>query len=143
MLSGGRSWPAWRRVRSPSSLNAICAQSIIQVLNGKKPDQEKSPLILKQLTIKNLAWSIASNVLDPEIPCVTIGELGIIRDLNLHNNKATVFVSPTYSGCPAVLAIELAIQNALLEAGFETKIKRVLSPPWTTDWISEDWKKKT
>ena len=89
-----------------------------------------------------LAWSVASNILDPEIPCITIGELGIIRDLNLENDKATVFVSPTYSGCPAVLTIELAIQNALLKVGFETEIKRVLSPPWTTDWISESGRKK-
>ena len=51
-------------------------------------------------------------------------------------------VSPTYSGCPAVLAIELAIEAALLKAGFKTSINRVLSPPWTTDWISEDGRNK-
>ena len=61
--------------------------------NGSVNDQE-------------IAWSVASNVLDPEIPCVTIGELGILRDLELQDGKAIVSVSPTYSGCPAVLAIE-------------------------------------
>ena len=97
--------------------------------NGSVNDQE-------------IAWSVASNVLDPEIPCVTIGELGILRDLELQDGKAIVSVSPTYSGCPAVLAIELAIEAALLKAGFKTLINRVLSPPWTTDWISEDGRNK-
>jgi ring-1,2-phenylacetyl-CoA epoxidase subunit PaaD len=102
----------------------------------------KEPLNSKMINDRNLAWSVASSVLDPEIPCVTIGELGIIRDLKLHDRKATISVSPTYSGCPAVLAIELAIQAALLKAGFEPTIKRVLSPPWTTDWISESGREK-
>ena len=91
---------------------------------------------------KALAWATASNVLDPEIPCVTVGELGIVRDVELIEDEVTVYVSPTYSGCPAVLAIEMAIETELLKVGFRPNIKRILSPPWTTDWISDVGREK-
>jgi len=83
------------------------------------------------------AWAVAAAVPDPEIPCVTIADLGILRDVELMDGVAIAKVTPTYSGCPAVLAIEMAVEAALLDAGFEARIERVHSPPWTTDWITE------
>ena len=83
------------------------------------------------------AWSAAASVPDPEVPCVNVQELGILRWLRIEDGIAVAGVTPTYSGCPAVLAIELAIETALLDAGFKARIERVMSPPWTTDWISD------
>ncbi|PYG30568.1 1,2-phenylacetyl-CoA epoxidase subunit PaaD [Pelagimonas varians] len=86
---------------------------------------------------KEAAWDAAAAVPDPEVPCVTVAELGILRKVQLVNGIAVAQVTPTYSGCPATLAIELAIETALRDAGFEARIERVLSPAWTTDWITE------
>jgi ring-1,2-phenylacetyl-CoA epoxidase subunit PaaD len=88
------------------------------------------------------AWAAAAAVPDPEIPCVTVADLGILRDVELIDGVAVAKVSPTYSGCPAVLAIELAVEAALLEAGFEARIERVFSPPWSTDWITKEGRDK-
>ncbi len=88
------------------------------------------------------AWEAAAAVPDPEVPCVTVADLGILRWVRLEDGVAVAGVTPTYSGCPAVLAIELAIEAALRDAGFEARIERVLTPPWTTDWITEEGREK-
>lgn len=88
------------------------------------------------------AWDAAAVVPDPEVPCVNVAELGILRNVEIIEGKAVAYVTPTYTGCPAVLAIELAIEVALREAGFEPKIERVISPAWTTDWISDEGREK-
>lgn len=91
-----------------------------------------------------LAWAAAAAaaVPDPEVPCVTVADLGILRAVELDGDVAVAKVTPTYSGCPAVLAIELAIETALIEAGFKARIERVLSPAWTTDWITKEGREK-
>ena len=88
------------------------------------------------------AWTAAASVPDPEVPCVTVADLGILRSVEIEDGVAVAKVTPTYSGCPAVLAIELAIESALRGAGFEARIERVLSPAWTTDWISDEGREK-
>ena len=88
------------------------------------------------------AWKVAASVPDPEVPCVTVADLGILRRVHFENGVAIAELTPTYSGCPAVLAIELAVETALLSAGFTPQIERVLSPPWTTDWITEEGRNK-
>lgn len=88
------------------------------------------------------AWKAAAAVLDPEVPAVTVADLGILRSVEVENGVATAKVTPTYSGCPAVLAIELAVETALLDAGFEAKVERVIAPAWTTDWITEEGREK-
>lgn len=88
------------------------------------------------------AWAAAASVPDPEVPCVTVADLGILRWVRMEDGVAVAGVTPTYSGCPAVLAIELAIEAALLDAGFEARIERLMSPAWTTDWISEAGRQK-
>jgi ring-1,2-phenylacetyl-CoA epoxidase subunit PaaD len=88
------------------------------------------------------AWAAAAAVPDPEVPCVTVADLGILRAVDIEDGVAVAKVSPTYSGCPAVVAIELAIEAALREAGFEPRIERVLSPAWTTDWITSEGREK-
>ena len=83
-----------------------------------------------------------SEVADPEIPVLTIRDLGIVRDVEC-DNGVTVSLTPTYSGCPATEAIEASVVAALQDRGIEdVTVKRVLSPPWTTDWISEEGREK-
>ena len=78
-----------------------------------------------------------SHIPDPEIPVLTITDLGIVRDVDCAD-AVTVSLTPTYSGCPATEAIEASVMAALQEHGVDdVRIKRVLSPPRTTDWISE------
>lgn len=88
------------------------------------------------------AWAAAAAVPDPEVPCVTVAELGILRWVEMRGAVAVAGVSPTYSGCPATAFIEMAIEAALCQAGFEARIERVLSPAWTTDWISDEGREK-
>lgn len=87
-----------------------------------------------------LEW--LSEVPDPEIPVLTITDLGIVRGVDC-SAGVTVSLTPTYSGCPATEAIEASVAATLQEHGVaDVRIKRVLSPPWTTDWISEAGRKK-
>jgi ring-1,2-phenylacetyl-CoA epoxidase subunit PaaD len=80
--------------------------------------------------------AVLDKVMDPEIPVVSITDLGIVRAVTL--DPPRVKISPTYTGCPATVAIEMSIREALDKAGFEeVHIERVLFPPWTTDWITE------
>ena len=83
-----------------------------------------------------------SEVADPEIPVLTIMDLGIVRDVDC-SDGVTVSLTPTYSGCPATEAIEASVVAALEDRGVsDVHIKRVLSPPWTTDWISNEGREK-
>lgn len=82
---------------------------------------------------------ILACVPDPEIPCLSVVDLGIVRALR----GDTLTITPTYSGCPATIAIARDIRKALDDAGFAgMKIETVLSPPWTTDWISDEGRDK-
>jgi ring-1,2-phenylacetyl-CoA epoxidase subunit PaaD len=84
-------------------------------------------------------WSVLEGVPDPEIPALSIVDLGIVRAV--HDGK--VVITPTYSGCPATQVIEQSIREALNASGFRTvAIETVLSPPWTTDWISQIGREK-
>jgi len=80
--------------------------------------------------------ALLDGVPDPEIPAVSITDLGIVR--GVADDPPRVLVTPTYSGCPATIAIEQSIRAALDSAGYEwVHIERVLFPPWTTDWITD------
>ncbi len=86
-----------------------------------------------------------NEVTDPEVPVLTIGDLGIVRDASFdeHTGEAKVVITPTYSGCPAMDMISMNIRMALLSRGVKkVTITQQLSPAWTTDWMSEDGKHK-
>lgn len=86
---------------------------------------------------------ILNEVTDPEIPVLTIDDLGIIRDVKLNGDEIEVIITPTYTGCPAMDMIAMQIKMALLENGYsKIKITSTLSPAWSTDWMSEDGKIK-
>lgn len=94
-------------------------------------------------TIKRAAWRVAAAVPDPEIPVVTVEDLGILRSIDLEDGAVVASVTPTYSGCPATQLIQQMVLEALQQAGFEdARVETVLSPAWTTDWISEAGKEK-
>ncbi len=88
-------------------------------------------------------WRWLDEVPDPEIPVISITELGIIRDVEWQDDTLVVTVTPTYSGCPATSVINLEIERKLRERGIEKIVlKRQISPPWSTDWIAEAAKEK-
>ena len=96
-----------------------------------------------QDTDKQKIFEILQEVCDPEVPVLTITDLGIVRDVILNGDEVEVVITPTYTGCPAMDMIAMNIRMALIENGFQKiKITSVLSPAWTTDWMSEDGKRK-
>lgn len=88
-------------------------------------------------------WRWLSEVPDPEIPVISITDLGIVRDVAWDGDTLVVAVTPTYSGCPATSVINLDIEKALNAHGIaKVRLDRRLSPPWTTDWINEGAREK-
>jgi ring-1,2-phenylacetyl-CoA epoxidase subunit PaaD len=88
-------------------------------------------------------WRWLSEVPDPEIPVISLTDLGIIRDVAWDGDTLVVTVTPTYSGCPATTIINFDIERALREHGVgKLRLERRLSPPWTTDWISPEGRDK-
>jgi len=88
------------------------------------------------------ARQIAAAIPDPELPYLTLTDLGILRSVEIDKGTVVARVSPTYSGCPALDVIEQSVLDALLQAGFKARVERSMSPPWTTDWITEDGHRK-
>lgn len=88
-------------------------------------------------------FEILSEVQDPEVPAINVVELGVVRDVEVDGDQVQVVVTPTYSGCPAMKIIRDRILEALRRHGYSNASTRtVLSPAWTTDWISEDARRK-
>lgn len=87
--------------------------------------------------------NILETVNDPEIPVISLIDLGIVRDVKMDGDLVEVIITPTYTGCPAMLEMEKDIRTALAKEGIESfKVTTVLSPAWTTDWMSEEGKRK-
>ena len=88
-------------------------------------------------------WVWLDQVPDPEIPAISLVDLGVIRDITWQGETCEVTVTPTYSGCPATAVINFEIEKALRSRGVQDVVlKRQLSPPWTTDWLSEKGRAK-
>jgi ring-1,2-phenylacetyl-CoA epoxidase subunit PaaD len=93
--------------------------------------------------LQQRAWDAAASVVDPEMPVLTIADLGVLRKVSVSDGHVEVAITPTYSGCPAMNMIAIEIELALAREGFrETKVRTVLSPAWTTDWLSEEGRRK-
>ncbi len=95
-------------------------------------------------TLKEQIWQQLEAVTDPEIPVLTITDLGIVRDVQVApNGEIEVVITPTYSGCPAMNTIEINIRAVLQDHGYDrVKVTTVLSPAWTTDWLTEEGRRK-
>ncbi len=98
--------------------------------------------MVNTLTIEKI-WGILETVTDPEVPVLTITDLGILREVKINGDEIEVVITPTYTGCPAMDMIAMNIKLALAENGFNNvRITSVLSPAWTTDWMNEAGKRK-
>jgi ring-1,2-phenylacetyl-CoA epoxidase subunit PaaD len=87
--------------------------------------------------------AVAGAVPDPEIPILTLDDLGIVRDVQVEGQRVMVEIAPTYSGCPAVDPIRREVEQAIRLRGYsEVEVRTVLSPAWSTDWISEEGRRK-
>src|SRR5262249_13859011 len=93
-------------------------------------------------SLRDKAIEVVSAITDPEIPVLTIADLGILRDVTEHNDIVHVTITPTYSGCPAMNLITLEIETALARAGIKARVQTTLSPAWTTDWLTEEGRRK-
>lgn len=88
-------------------------------------------------------YGVLNTVMDPEVPVISVVELGIVRDVAIQHDAVTITITPTYSGCPAMREIEADIRTALLARGVhDVNVKLVLSPAWTTDWIGPEAREK-
>lgn len=93
--------------------------------------------------LRSEIWRVAGAVTDPEIPVLSIADLGVLRAVEIVDGAIEVAITPTYSGCPAMNMIALEIEIALAKAGLgPVRVKTVLSPAWTTDWMSEQGRAK-
>ena len=102
-----------------------------------------APASLAKTREEKAVWTVLRAVPDPEVPVLSVVDLGIVRDVALDGRDVTVTITPTYSGCPAMLAIEADILTALKRNGYPAaKVKTVLSPAWTTDWLSDEGREK-
>ena len=107
----------------------MVASVTIQTNNHPAPNRSDYPKV----------WAVLDSVPDPEIPVISVTELGIVRDV-VDNG---VIITPTYTGCPATAVIERSIREALDEAGYHAmEIRTEIDPAWTTDWISEQGREK-
>jgi ring-1,2-phenylacetyl-CoA epoxidase subunit PaaD len=99
--------------------------------------------VVTRVEMRPDARSVAASVVDPEIPVLTIGDLGILRDVEVDGDRVTVTITPTYSGCPAMRQIEDDLRKALTDAGYaEVEVRTVLTPAWSTDTITEEGRRK-
>jgi len=93
--------------------------------------------------VRRTAAEVAATVTDPEMPMLTLADLGVIREVREDGGGVVVTVTPTYSGCPAMDEIRADLRRALAGAGFEAvEVRTVLAPAWTTDWISAEGRAK-
>lgn len=88
------------------------------------------------------AWELLAQVPDPELPTVSVVDLGIARDVQYADGRLVVTITPTYSGCPAMREIETDVRTRLRERFADVEVRTVLSPPWTTDWITDEGRRK-
>jgi len=110
-------------------------------VNGQQLDRPVSSAISSD-ELRRLR-AIVGEVPDPEIPVLTIEDLGVLRDVTVDDGVVVATITPTYSGCPAMDAIRADVLCALREQGVEqARVQTVLSPAWSTDWISEDGRRK-
>lgn len=89
------------------------------------------------------ARAVAEQVLDPELPVLTLADLGVLREVQERDGTVTVTITPTYSGCPALAEMRADLRRRLHDAGYErVEVRTALAPAWTTDWITDDGRRK-
>lgn len=87
-------------------------------------------------------WLALQQVKDPEIPVVSLVEMGIVRDVKIENEKAIITITPTFAGCPAMHVMKRDVEERVGAMGVEVEVRTTLTPPWTSDWISDEGRQK-
>ena len=87
-------------------------------------------------------WDLLNTIPDPEVPAISIVELGVVRDVRITDKAVEIDITPTYSGCPALKNMEEQVRAKLLLVGLTPSIKTIYKPAWTTDWMSDETKEK-
>lgn len=109
----------------------------------QEPLQERVARPRPDTEPERTAWDVAATVTDPEVPVLSIEDLGVLRAVRFVEGRAVVDITPTYSGCPAVDVIRADVVAALDQHGFPgARVDVVLAPAWTTDWMSDDGRRK-
>lgn len=128
---------AGRRGRRPAH---GASRPLIGRAAGRRPRPPRSEVVSTRIAA---AWEIAAAVPDPEMPYVTVADLGILRGVAECDGRTIVTISPTFSGCPALTEIRRDLHDRLVRAGFgPVEIRTALSPAWTTDWITPEGRRK-
>lgn len=92
--------------------------------------------------IRSNLWDVLNEIPDPEVPAISIVELGVVRDVIENGRNVEVVMTPTYSGCPAMKVMEDAVRERLTNEGWKVSIRVVYKPAWTTEWLSEETREK-
>lgn len=88
-------------------------------------------------------FDLLGDVSDPEIPVLSLLDLGVVRDVSVHDGKVSVTITPTYAGCPAMAAMRADIESTLTAAGYgQVEVRQQLSPAWSTDWMTDSGREK-
>lgn len=104
---------------------------------------EQNIVNTSDVEMQEMIWHILNTVNDPEIPVLSVIDLGIVKGIKIANEIVEIIITPTYSGCPAMDMIGMNIRKTLMENGFDKiKITHQLSPAWTTDWMTDEGKEK-
>jgi ring-1,2-phenylacetyl-CoA epoxidase subunit PaaD len=109
---------------------------------GRRGDCLGNSVVVTVAAELELAWSLLAEVPDPELPTVSVVDLGIAREVGYDGDRLVVTITPTYSGCPAMREIESDVRARLSERFADVEVRTVLSPPWTTDWITPQGRQK-
>ena len=103
----------------------------------------QNELHIKQAPSEQVIWDLLEEVKDPEVPVLSIRDLGIVRNVKLKDGQITIVITPTYSGCPAMDVISMDIRLKMIEKGYRNvSVQQQLSPAWTTDWMTKEGKEK-
>lgn len=116
-------------IQDPDALPRPTGDDIPVRSDGLRPEDAESARV----------WDVAATVADPEIPVLSIADLGILRAARIDDGAAVLVITPTYSGCPAMDTISADVREALARDGFErVRLETVLEPAWTTDWMTDE-----
>lgn len=99
-------------------------------------------MVAKPSISRDDVWTILDDVRDPEVPALSVVELGIVRAVVMEGDEVVVDITPTYSGCPAMHEIERSVVGALAARGLSARVRTTFSPAWTTDWMSDEAREK-
>jgi len=120
----------------------VVSGSVMQTISLVSHEQYQREKVRRSSQCRDL-WSLLDEVKDPEIPVLSLWDLGILRDVQRQGETVIVTITPTYSGCPAMDAIREDIETALRASGIrDCSIKTQLSPAWTTDWMTDQGRRQ-